>query len=387
MLNAKAASVIELARIFLKLGATSFGGPAAHIAMMEDEFVKRRGWLSHQQFLDMLSATNLIPGPNSTEMAIHIGHHRAGLKGLLVAGLAFIAPAVLITCGFAWAYLKFGAAPTAAGILYGVKAVVLAIVLQALWRLGRSALCSSSAICIALFAVALYLWGLNEIAVLALASAAGLLFSRRVGTSTKAITWGIGLGASIFSTRNAMVAAATTTALSISQPLWPIFWSMFEIGATLFGSGYVLLAYLKSDFVDRLGWLTQAQLLDAIAIGQLTPGPLFSTATFVGYLLSGPAGALVATVGIFLPAFVLVAITAPFLQGLRNSKLLSSALDTLNAASFALMAVVSAHLARSAVVDLTTLLLATVSLVLITRYSLNSTWLLLAAGVLGTLIR
>ncbi|MGH7935287.1 MAG: chromate efflux transporter [Candidatus Binataceae bacterium] len=388
----------QLAALFLRLGFTAFGGPAAHIAMMEDEVVRRRGWLSSATFLDMLGATNLIPGPNSTEMAIHIGHRRAGFIGLVVAGACFIVPAVAMTIVIAWAYVKFGKLPQVGGVLYGVKPVIIAVVLQALWRLGRSAVKSRLIAAVAIIATAAGLLGVNDIAVL---FGAGLLmvavhpiFERpRTGVtlagaaSVSAATSTAGSSAIGKAGARTMGAApiAKATAAIVATPfaLSTLFLFFLKVGSILFGSGYVLLAFLESDLVDRLRWLTQGQLLDAVAVGQMTPGPVFCTATFVGYILGGLAGAAVATIGIFLPAFFFVAVSGPILPYLRRLPITAVFLDGVNAGALALMAVVEWQLSRAALVDVTTIVLALVSAVLLLRLRLNSVWLVLLGGAAG----
>jgi chromate transporter len=371
----------ELARLFLRLGTTAFGGPAAHIALMEDEVVRRRSWLTREQFLDYVGAVNLIPGPNSTELAIHIGHARAGWPGLVVAGACFIVPATLLVGLAAWAYVAFGTLPAVTGILYGVKPVVIAVVAQALWGLGRTALKTAWLAAIGLAAVVAVVAGTHELLVLAAAAVAGplvkgLLDRRRAAA---AIALGSGAGAS------ATLGAAAAVAVPVGVGLWPLFLVFLKIGSVLFGSGYVLLAFLRSDLVERLGWLTEAQLLDAVAVGQVTPGPVFTTATFVGYLLGGPVAAAVATVGIFLPAFVFVAISGPLIPRLRRSRAAGAALDAVNVASLALMAVVSWDLGRAALVDPVTVVVAVVSAVALTRYRVNSTWLIAGGASVGWL--
>lgn len=370
-------SLGELARLFVKLGTTAFGGPAAHVAMMEDEVVRRRRWLTREQFLDYLGATNLIPGPNSTELAIHVGHARAGWPGLLVAGAAFILPAALIVGGIAWAYVRYGALPQAAGLLYGVKPVVIAVVLQALWGLGRTAvkspaLAALGGACVA----AVALLGVHELAVLAGAGAlAAVLHAARGGERRAAALL------PLWALQSGVAAAAGTPAAPAG--LWGLFGVFAKTGAVLFGSGYVLLAFLRADLVERLGWLTERQLLDAVAVGQVTPGPVFTTATFVGYVLGGPAGAAVATVGIFLPAFVFVALSGPLVPRLRRSPTAGAVLDAVNVASLALMAVVAAQLARAALVDPITVALAAASAVLLLRFRVNSAWLVLGGAAVG----
>jgi chromate transporter len=373
----------ELARLFLKLGTVAFGGPAAHIAMMEDEVVRRRGWFSRHEFLDLLGATNLIPGPNSTELAIHIGRTRAGWPGLLVAGVCFILPAALIVTGVAWAYTRFGGLPAALGILAGVKPVVIAVVLQALWGLGRAALKSRGLAALGLMAVLATALGVHELLVLLGAGvvAAGARWGDRPQRAPTARTV-LPLGPVLTATGVAAGAATSASAL----PLVVLFLTFAKIGAVLFGSGYVLLAFLRADFVQRLGWLTERQLLDAVAVGQVTPGPVFTTATFIGFVTTGWGGAAVATLGIFLPAFVFVALSGPLIPWLRRSPMAGAALDGVNVASLALMAVVTWQLARAAVVGLPTAAMALVSLVLLLRFRINSAWLVAAGALLGLVL-
>ena len=270
----------ELVWVFGKLGLTAFGGPAAHIAMMQDEVVRRRRWLTHEQFLDMVGATNLIPGPNSTEMAIHIGHARAKWAGLVLAGLSFILPAVAIVSALAWAYVRFETVPAISGVLYGVKPVIIAVVAQALWSLGKTAVKTRFLAAIGALAFAASLLGVNELIVLLVAGVAVVIGrGASIRAGAKAASW---VPLPLF---GASTAATAATAFG----LWPLFLVFLKIGALLFGSGYVLLAFMRGDLVHRLHWLTESQLLDAVAVGQVTPGPLFTTATFVGYVVGGPA--------------------------------------------------------------------------------------------------
>lgn len=372
----------ELALLFLRLGATAFGGPAAHIAMMEDEVVRRRGWLSPERFLDLLGATNLIPGPNSTEMAIHIGWERRRWAGLIVAGVAFIVPAMLITAACGWAYARYGALPSARWLLYGVKPVILAVVVQALWGLGPRAARTPWLRALGAAAVAAAALGVHELAVLLGGGLLNLLAARRRSAAEppgRALFPPLaGAGAAGGAAAGAAVGASVG-----AVGLGPLFWVFLKTGSVLFGSGYVLLAFLRADLVQRLGWLTEAQLLDAIAVGQVTPGPVFTTATFVGYVLAGPAGALVATAGIFLPAFVFVALSGPLVPRLRASPGAGAFLDGVNVASLALMAVVTAQLGRAALVDLPTAALALLSAAALLRWKPNSTWLVLGGAALG----
>jgi chromate transporter len=370
----------EIAQLFLTLGTTAFGGPAVHIAMMEEQVVRRRGWLTREQFLDYLGATNLIPGPNSTELAIHIGHARAGWPGLMVAGAAFILPAFLIVSAVGWAYVRLGALPQVAGLLYGVKPVVIAIVAQALWNLGRSAIKSPLLAVLAIAAVVAAAVGVNELLVLAASGLLAALVDRGKVARRGAVAAVLG-GVSWPRSLAAASAATGSTAVAV----WPLFAVFAKAGAVLFGSGYVLLAFLRADLVDRLGWLTEAQLLDAVAVGQVTPGPVFTTATFIGYVLAGPIGAVVATVGIFLPAFVFVALSGPVVPRLRRSRTAGAVLDGVNVASLALMAVVSWQLGRAALIDPLTIMLAVTSAVALLYARINPAWLIAAAAMVGWL--
>ena len=382
--DSRAHRLRELAALFLRLGTTAFGGPAAHLAMFEDEVVRRRQWITHTEFLDMMAATNFIPGPNSTEMAIHIGYRRAGVAGLIVAGTLFIVPAALMVSVIAWAYMKWGALPVSASILYGVKPVVIAIIVQALWRLGKSAVKNWQLGVLAL-ATAVAVWlGVDGLLALFAAGAIMALVKAIGGRGKGTVTMALTLPAPA---TTAAATGATTAAGVAAFGLWPMFLVFLKLGSVLFGSGYVLLAFLRADFVDRYHWLTEAQLLDATAVGQITPGPLFTTATFIGYLLGGPWGALLATVGIFLPAFFFVALSSPLLPHLRKSTLAGAFLDGLNVASLALMAVVTVQLGKAAVIDFATIALALISGALLFWKRINSTWLVLAGAIAGILWR
>ncbi len=375
--------VREVALVFLKLGATAFGGPAAHLAMMEEEVVRRRSWVSREEFLDLYSATNFIPGPNSTEMAIHLGFRRAGWIGLVVGGVCFIAPAVVIVTACAWAYVKYGELPQIEAVFRAVAPVIVAIVAHALWGLGKSALNGKGKgpllWAVAAGAAVAAFMGVHELIVL---GAAGLLMMlgaavRRTDTSHTSS------GAPLFGPLGpATVGASAIGATTVATPS-TIFWIFAKIGSVLFGSGYVLLAFLQAELVERRGWLTQQQLLDAVSVGQFTPGPVFTTATFIGYLLRGLPGAGAATTGIFLPAFIFVALTAPFLPWLRRSRWIAAALDGVNAASLALMAVVLVQLARTSLTGWFPLALAAVALFLLLRWKINSAWLVLGAAGIG----
>jgi chromate transporter len=366
----------ELALLFLRLGATAFGGPAAHIAMMQDEVVRRRKWLSEERFLDLLGATNLIPGPNSTEMAIHIGWERRRWSGLIVAGLAFIVPAMSITGALGWVYVRYGSLPSATWLLYGVKPVILCVVLQAIWGLAPKAARTPWLRVLGALTAILAFAGVHELLVL---FGAGLLAvaAQRLTRGKKAAS-----KEKLLAVVPAVPLAAGASGLSLSN----LFWVFFKIGSVLFGSGYVLLAFLRAELVERLGWLSEPQLIDAIAVGQVTPGPVFTTATFIGFLLAGPSGALVATAGIFLPAFVFVALSGPLVPKLRASPLAGAFLDGVNVASLALMAVVTIELGRAALVDLPTVVLAVLGATLLLAFQLNATWLILGGAVLGWLV-
>jgi chromate transporter len=377
---ANAASSSQLKQIalsFLRLGTIAFGGPAAHIAMMEEEFVRRRGWVSNADFLDMLGASNLIPGPSSTEMAIHIGHQRAGWRGLIVAGTAFILPAMLIVMACAWAYVAFGGLPRIQRLLYGIKPVIIAIVLQALWRLARTAVKDPFLAVIALFATVGALMNRNILAILLVAGFVGTLqaWSRQRPAC-----------ASLAPLPTIKLLLAPATAAAVPVGLGALFLLFLKFGGIIFGSGYVLLVFLEADLVNRLHWLSQAQLLDAVAVGQLTPGPVFTTATFIGYLLGGVAGALVATFGIFLPGFLLVAASRPLIPRIRSSPLAGGFLDGVNVAAVGLMLAVTWQLSRAAVVDSLTAGIAALSAILLIYFQIGSVWLIFAGGLVGTAI-
>lgn len=368
----------QVAALFLKLGFTAFGGPAAHTAMMHDEIVKRRGWLTDQEFLDLLGATNLIPGPNSTEMAIHVGFLRAGWPGLIAGGFCFLTPAMLMVLALAWAYVSFGSMPQAQQLLYGIKPVVIAIIVQAIWSLGRRAAKTVFLVICGVAILGLYfLLHINEI-VLLLGGGLVIMLLENVRRLRK------DAAALIPILPRLGLPSASIAAAAFSLPV--LFLTFLKIGATLYGSGYVLLAFLRADFVQRLGWLTDRQLLDAIAVGQITPGPLFTSATFIGYLLGGVPGGLLATLGIFLPSFVFVAISNPFIPRLRNSAWAGSFLDGINVAALSLMTAVTVQLGQASLVDWPTVLIALIALVLLLRFKLNSTWLIAGGALAGLAI-
>jgi chromate transporter len=383
------ASLGEIALVFLKLGTIAFGGPAAHLAMMEEEFVRRRKWITHAEFLDRLAIANLIPGPSSTEVAIFVGQLKRGWRGLIVAGSCFIIPAASIVSVIAWAYVRFGSLPKAEGILSAIKPAVVAIIIQALGKLGQTAVRTVLLAAIAVLSVGLSLFGVSPVLVLLFA---GLLSV--AGLATKGRLLALGLFhkflfrnvAALPKFANAAI-AVTTIAVAFPLGLSRLFFSFLKIGSMVFGSGYVLLAFLQAEFVQRLHWLTAKQLIDAVAVGQFTPGPLFTTATFIGYLVAGWAGAVVATVGIFLPGFMLVAASGPLIPRLRKSAAAAAALDGVVAGSLALIAVVAWQLGKAAMVDRMTLLVFFVSLIALLRFRVNSVWLIAAAAVVGWFMR
>ncbi|MBI4381968.1 MAG: chromate efflux transporter [candidate division NC10 bacterium] len=377
----------ELARLFLRLGLVAFGGPAAHIAMMEEEVVSRRRWLSREQFLDLLGATNLIPGPNSTEMAIHIGMVRAGLRGLIVAGLCFILPATAITLGFAWAYVRYQTLPQMSALLFGVKPVVIAIILSAVVRLGRTAVKTPWLALLGLAVFVLGLRGVNEIVLLLGGGAVGIFWStlRRgpLRTSGLGLLGVMGLIAVVPIAVGAVGGDASGSMVSPSPSLRAIGLYFLKIGSVLFGSGYVLIAFLRGDLVADYRWLTELQLLDAVAIGQLTPGPVSSTATFIGYLLAGGVGAVVATAGIFLPSFLFVLATNPLIPRIRRSATAASFLDAVNVSSIGLMAAVTVELAASALKGWAGWAIGLAAVVGLVKFRLNPAWLVVGGAVAG----
>ncbi len=364
--------VAEVAREFLRLGFVAYGGPAAHVALMEEDFVRRRGWVTRERFLDLVGAVSLLPGPSSTELAIYLGEIRAGLAGLVVAGACFILPASVLVVALAWAYTKFGTLPQVSGMLFGIKPVVVALVAQAVWNLGKTAL---RTVPLSLLAAA--------VVVLAILGAPALWLLLGAGFLWLAIRE----GKSLFAGRADIGAWLPVGAGSALLGVLPVFLYFLKIGAVLVGSGYVLLPVLRADLVVKFHWLTDAQLLDAVAVSQATPGPFFTVATFIGFLLAGWKGAALATLGMFLPAFVYVGATSGFLPKLRQSPLASAFLDGVNAAAVALMAFVGWQFARAALVNVPATALAVVSGVLVFRYKVNSTWLVLGGALIGVALR
>lgn len=390
--------LVEVAALFVRLGLTAFGGPAAHVAMMRDEVVSRRKWISDEGFLDLLGATNLIPGPNSTEMAIHLGYLRAGLPGLVVAGASFILPAFFMVLGLAWVYVRYGSTPQAGWLLYGIKPVIIAIIVQALWSLGKKAVKSTWLGLAGATVLGLYFLGANEILLLV---GAGLVVAvvqnaRRL-LPGKQFLGGV-LGSAWLRQAHPIWFRFTppplldqrlqlaSGALAIAPYSLPaLFLSFLKIGSILYGSGYVLLAFLQRDLVTRFGWLTNQQLIDAIAIGQVTPGPVFTTATFIGYFLGGFSGAAAATLGIFLPSFIFVAVSNPLIPRLRRSAFAGALLDGVNVAALGLMAAVTWQLGREAIIDPLTIALALAALAALLRFKVNSFWLVVGGALAGLL--
>ena len=376
----------QVAKLFLKLGIIGFGGPVAHIAMIEDEVVKRRQWLTQEHFLDLLGVTNLIPGPNSTEIAIHIGYIYAGWLGLIVAGVCFIFPAVLITGLFAYLYVNYGTLPQVLPLLYGIKPVVLAIIMNAIWGLGKKAVKTRKLLIIAI-AVGLITWfaKVNEVMALLLGGILGMIWLRSGNQINLMI---IGLTTSTFLQTTATVNTAINNHVSV--PLWQLGLFFLKVGSVLFGGGYLLIAFLQGGLVEEFGWLTQQQLLDAIAIGQFTPGPVLSTATFIGYIIAGFPGAIVATLGIFLPSFLLVAALNPFMNRIRNSSWTRPFLDAVNVSTVALMVLTTIQLGiatlilpKTPYVDFLGLGISIISAILAIRYRINAAYLILGGGIIG----
>ena len=357
----------EITKEFLRLGFVAFGGPPVHFAMMEERFVRKLQWLSRERFLDLIGAVSLLPGPSSTELTIYLGELRGGWPGLLLAGASFILPAAVMVAALAWAYENYGKLPQVAGLLFGIKPVVVALIIPALWNLGKTALKNAGLVALAIAVVLLAALGWNVITLLI---CAGLF-------------WMLLRQARTLLNFNSLLALVLPAGAPASIGLLPVFLYFLKIGAVVFGSGFVLLAVLRADLVVRLHWLTDSQLLDAIAVSQATPGPFFTVSTFIGYLLGGWKGAALATVGMFFPAFAYVAMTAKFLPRLRKSPFAGAFLDGVNAAAVALMATVSFQFARAAVVNIPAAILSLVSLLLVFRYKINSAWIVLGGALTG----
>jgi chromate transporter len=377
----------EVAFLFIKLGFTAFGGPAAHIAMMESEVVTKRNWMSRQHFLDLVGATNLIPGPNSTEMAIHCGYHRAGLPGLFVAGIAFILPAASLTGVLAYIYVHFGKIPQIEPFFYGIKPAVIIIILNAIFTLGKKALKNLMLAVIGVAVLVLSFWGMSEVLAILAGGITGMII-----LSTRDHFWGNSLRTFLPSTliknlKIPFITFLTTSTAITSASLLKLFLIFLKIGAVLFGSGYVLVAYLDGELVKGLGWLTAQELIDAIAIGQFTPGPVLSTATFIGFQIKGIWGAVVATLGIFLPSFLFVAILYPIIPKLRQSKFASNFLDAVNISAVSIMIAATFHLSEQVFVDWKSILIAVLSGFTVIKFrKINSVYLVLSGAILGYIL-
>ncbi|MFH1031753.1 MAG: chromate efflux transporter [Chloroflexota bacterium] len=375
-----AGNLKEVALLFLRLGATSFGGPAAYIGLMHHEVVVRRRWMDESRFLDLMSATMLLPGPNATEIASHLGLVRAGWLGLIAAGGLFILPGMAAIMVVAWAYVKYGSLPEVTWILYGVKPAVIAIIIQAIWSLGRRGIKGALSVIVALAVLVLHLFGVNEI-VLLLAGAAAVVLIRG---GRRLIRRGSPVALIVPLLLKTSAVGLSTGAVAFSQTT--LFLTFLKIGATLFGTGYVLLAFLRSNFVTSLGWLTDAQVIDAIAVaGQITPGPVFTSVAFVGYLLGGWPSALLATLGIFLPSFLFVGLLSRILPLIRKTWWAASFLDGVNAAALGLIATVAIQLGRVVLVDVFSIVITVAALFLVFRFKTNSVWLVLGGGALGAI--
>lgn len=374
----------EIARLFFKLGLIAFGGPAAHIAMMEDEFVTRRKWITREHFLDLIGATNLIPGPNSTEMTMHLGYERGGWSGLFTAGACFIFPAAVLTGIVAWFYVTYGSLPQVEPFLYGIKPAVIAVILGAVWKLGKKAVKGWKFAVLGIAVTVAILMGVGEIVALLVGGVVGMLWLRATGYGNSG-TAGRFLPI-LFQDTTAVAAAGGGLVAASAISLWKIGFFFLKIGAILYGSGYVLVAFLEGGLVDDLGWLTQAQLLDAIAMGQFTPGPVLTTSTFIGYLLAQTPGAVVATLGIFLPSFIFVLILNPIIPKLRQSAWLSAFLDAVNVAAVALMVAVTILLGMDTLIGWQSWVIALLSAVLVLRFKINAAWIVLGSAVVGWLL-
>ena len=380
----------EVAGLFLRLGFTAFGGPAAHIAMLRDEVVHRRKWISDERFIDLMGIASIIPGPTSTELAIYVGYLRAGWPGLVLAGVCFILPAMIIVLALAWAYVTYGALPQIGWLFYGIQPVVVAIIAVALWNLSRTLLKGIWPVLFALALLILYLSGINVLIIL---FGGGLLYglgswaqqsrmgkNKMTGLSLLPLSsWHAGWKA----TATAILGGGAAGAATVN--LWALFLTFLKYGAVVYGSGYVLLAFLRTDLVQNLHWLTDQQLLDAISVGQFTPGPVFTTATFIGYLIGSWPGAVLATVGIFLPSFILILLVHPVAERLRASTLTAPLLKGINIAAIALMGGVLVQLAQHAFTDVLTVALALISFAILVRFKLNSVWLILLGALIGLL--
>lgn len=366
--------LLEVTWLFLKLGTISFGGPAAHIALMEQEAVHKRRWLSPEHFLDLLAAVNLVPGPNATEMAIHIGFVRAGWLGLIAGGGAFILPASLISLSIAALYVRLGTLPQVASLFYGINPVVMAIILVSVYRLGCVAIHNRLSLLLGIASLAAALAGVNEALVLLSAGAISLLLSAK--PQLPWLAHGI-VGGSL------LPLAPRFAIGHIDDRLVRLGLFFLKVGSLLFGSGMVLFAFIQRDVVTRYGWLSQQQLLDAIAVGQFTPGPVSSTATFIGYLVAGVPGAVVSTLGMFFPSFVIVSLTGPLIPQLRTSPVAQAFLKGVNAAVVALILSVALALLHSAIIDVWTALILLGGVIVLLRFQLDTVWLVLIGIAIG----
>lgn len=360
----------EIVRVIGKIGLTGFGGPAAHIAMLEDEVVERRRWISRQHFLDLVGATNLIPGPNSTEMMMHLGYLWGGGLGLVLGGMAFLLPAVAVTAVLAWIYVEYGSLPQIEPLLVGIKPAVVAVILGAVSRLGRKAVKNVPLAILGVLVASAVILGINEIAALAGGAILGTLWLRLESLKL----WSFAI---------APLGSGMTDDVALNVPLPQLGWVFLKVGAILYGSGYVLIAFLEGDLVGRLGWLTHAQLLDAVAVGQFTPGPLLSTATFVGYVVAGLPGAVVATLGIFVPSFALVRLLNPLIPKLRRSPTTSAFMDAVNVSALGLMAAVTVELGRNALDEPGTLVIALGAAAAALGLRVNTAWIVLGGALAG----
>jgi len=375
--------VLEVARVFLRLGVIGFGGPAAHVALLRDDVVVRRRWVTEREFIDAFGAVSLLPGPSSTQLGLLLGRRRAGIPGLVTAGVCFITPAMLLSLGLAYLYVRYGSTPSGEALLYGVKPVVVAIVAQAVWQLGRTTLRAWLEGGVAVLAIVAYVLGTPVLLVLL----SGALAVSLVRNRHRLLGGSGGSGSALSLNPSVLGALGVLGAVVLAGgPTLPaIFLEFLKIGAVVFGSGYALLAFLRTDLVVRSNWLTEQQLLDAVSIGQFTPGPVFSTATFIGYLLGGVPGALLATLGIFLPSFLMIGALTPFLPRVRRSPWTASAMDGVNAAVIGVIAGVTVQLARGALIDVLTVVISLVALVVSLRWRINSAWLIVAGAGIGLL--
>ena len=372
----------EVAGVFFKLGLVAFGGPAAHIAMMEEEVVSKRKWMSREHFLDLVGATNLIPGPNSTEMAIHCGFHRAGWLGLIAAGVCFIFPAVTLTGLLAYFYVEYGHLPNIEPFFYGIRPAVLAIIISAIFKLGKKALKSWELGVIGFVVMLSVLMGVSEVVSILGGGLLGMVWLNTKKGKDKSLIF---LPMSL--KKLPLMTIASSSALGITFSFSQLFLSFLKIGCVLFGSGYVLIAYLEGEFVNRLGWLTQSQLLDAVAIGQFTPGPVLSTATFIGYQIQGIQGAALATLGIFLPSFLFVALLNPIIPKLRKSKWASQFLDAVNISAVGIMGAVVAQLGTASITNWKPMVIAVASIITVFIYKkVNAAWIVLGGSLVGYIL-